>query len=51
VEIKLVSGLNSRDLSQVVGQRSEQVAESLGPGARDIVARPEDIVFIDEKDR
>ena len=51
VEIKLVSGLNSRDLSQVVGQRSEQVAESLGPGARDIVARPEDIVFIDEQDR
>ena len=51
VEIKLVSGLNSRDLSQVVGQRSEQVAERLGPGARDIVARPEDIVFIDEQDR
>ncbi len=51
VEIKLVSGLNSRDLSQVVGQRSEQVAERLGPGARDIVARPEDIVFIDEEGR
>jgi glutamate 5-kinase len=51
VEIKLVSGLNSRDLSQVVGQRSDQIAERLGPGARDIVARPEDIVFIDEEDR
>jgi glutamate 5-kinase len=51
VEIKLVSGLNSRDLSQVVGRRSEQIAERLGPGARDIVARPEDIVFIDEEDR
>lgn len=51
VEIKLVSGLNSRDLSQVVGQRSEQVAERLGPGARDIVARPEDIVFIDKENR
>jgi glutamate 5-kinase len=51
VEIKLVSGLNSRDLSQVVGQRSDQIAERLGPGARDIVARPEDIVFIDEQAR
>lgn len=51
VEIKLVAGLNSRDLAQVVGQRSEQIAERFGPGSRDIVARPEDIVFIDEGDR
>ena len=50
-EIKLVAGLNSRDLSQVVGRRSEQIAERLGPGSRDIVARPDDIVFIDEDDR
>jgi glutamate 5-kinase len=47
VEIKLVSGLNSRDLAKVVGKRSSEVARSLGPGSRDIVARPEDIVFIE----
>lgn len=46
LDIKLVSGLNSRDLSAVVGKRSSEIAESLGPGSRDIVARPEDIVFI-----
>ncbi|MFP4567165.1 MAG: glutamate 5-kinase [Spirochaetaceae bacterium] len=49
VVIKLVSGLNSRDLAQVIGKRSEEIAERLGPGSRDIVARPEDIVFIDEE--
>ncbi|MFO8065013.1 MAG: glutamate 5-kinase, partial [Spirochaetia bacterium] len=46
-EIKLVAGLNSRDLSKVVGKRSTEVAASLGEGSRDIVARPEDIVFIE----
>lgn len=46
-EIKLVTGLNSRDLSKVVGKRSAEVAASLGKGAREIVARPEDIAFIE----
>jgi glutamate 5-kinase len=47
VHIKLVAGLNSRDLAAVVGKRSAEVAERLGPGSRDIVARPEDIVFLE----
>ncbi|MFP4011926.1 MAG: glutamate 5-kinase [Spirochaetaceae bacterium] len=46
-EIKLVSGLNSRDLERVVGKSSAEIEQAFGSSVREIVARPEDIVFMD----
>ncbi|MFW5797803.1 MAG: glutamate 5-kinase [Spirochaetota bacterium] len=46
-EIKLGSGLNSRDLERVVGKSSAEIEQAFGSSVREIVARPEDIVFMD----
>lgn len=46
---KIVTSLNSSDLKSVIGQHSEEAQSTLGPGKKEIVARPEDIVFIEKK--
>ena len=47
VRAKLVSGLGSSELLAVMGHHSSEVASILGPGKKEIVARPEEIVFVD----
>lgn len=42
---KMVSALTSTELRAVVGKHTSEVQEALGPGSREIIARPEDIVF------
>ncbi len=42
---KMVSSLSSDELRLVVGKKTSEVQAALGPGSREIVARPEDIVF------
>ena len=45
---RLVSALSGNELRQVVGRHSSQIAATLGPGTKRIIARPEDIVLIDD---
>lgn len=46
-EAKLVTAFASRELQQLVGKRSPEVASILGDGDdRRVIARPEDIVFL-----
>ncbi|TVQ39689.1 MAG: glutamate 5-kinase [Spirochaetaceae bacterium] len=47
VRARLITSLASGDLVSVMGRHSSQVASLLGPGRKEIVARPEEIVFID----
>jgi glutamate 5-kinase len=42
---KMVSSLASTELRAVVGKHTSEVQAALGPGSREIIARPEDIVF------
>ncbi len=42
---KMVSSLASNELRLVVGKHTSEVEAALGPGSREIIARPEDIVF------
>jgi glutamate 5-kinase len=44
---KAVTNLSSSELCQLVGKHSSQIRKVLGSGRRDVVAIPEDIVFID----
>ena len=44
---KLITNLNSADLHLVMGRHSSDVSVLLGPGKKEIIARPEEIVFID----
>jgi glutamate 5-kinase len=44
---KIVTALNSSDLRSVLGQHSDLASTTLGPGKKEIVARPEDIVFLE----
>jgi len=44
---KAVTSLSSSQLKQVAGKHSSEIAKILGPGYRDVVAIPEDIVFLD----
>ncbi len=44
---KAVSNLSSAELKQLVGKHSSEIRKALGPGRRDVVAIPEDIVFLD----
>ncbi len=46
--VKLVSGLDSTDLREVAGRHSSEVSERIGSGKKEIIARPEDIVFLEE---
>lgn len=44
---KAVTSLSSEQLRDVAGRHSSEIKRLLGPGHRDVVAIPEDIVFID----
>lgn len=44
---KAVSNLSSAELKQLVGKHSSEIRKALGPRRRDVVAIPEDIVFLD----
>ena len=44
---KAVTNLSSSQLKTLAGKHSSEIRKILGPGHRDVVAIPEDIVFID----
>jgi len=44
---KAVTNFSSSQLKQIAGKHSSEIAKILGPGHRDVVAIPEDIVFLD----
>jgi len=44
---KAVTNFSSSQLKTLAGKHSSEIKELLGPGHRDVVAIPEDIVFID----
>ncbi|MFC1738809.1 glutamate 5-kinase [Planctomycetota bacterium] len=44
---KAVSSLSSTQLRKLAGKHSSHIKKLLGPGHRDVVAIPEDIVFLD----
>ncbi|MEW5814906.1 MAG: glutamate 5-kinase [Spirochaetota bacterium] len=45
---KIVTGFNSTELESIIGKHSTEVIKILGKGKRDVIARPEDIVFPEE---
>jgi glutamate 5-kinase len=45
--VKLVTSFNSSELESILGRHSSEIAEILGGGKRDVIARPEDMVFLD----
>ncbi|HOV37581.1 MAG TPA: glutamate 5-kinase [Spirochaetales bacterium] len=45
---KIVTGLNSTELKSLMGKHSSEIRKLLGSEKRDVVARPEDIVFLEE---
>jgi glutamate 5-kinase len=45
---KVVTSLSSVELLRVMGRKSEEVEALLGPSAARVVARPEEMVFLDE---
>ena len=48
---KAVVSLSSEELGRVAGQHSEKIRQLLGPGRRDVVAIPEDIIFLDAPEK
>ncbi|MDH4202274.1 MAG: glutamate 5-kinase [Phycisphaerae bacterium] len=48
---KAVVSLSSEELGRVAGQHSEKIRQLLGPDRRDVVAIPEDIVFLDTPEK
>ncbi len=44
---KIVTGLNSTEIKSLLGRHSSEIRKLLGEEKRDVVARPEDIVFLD----
>ena len=44
---KAVTSFSSAELKTLAGRHSSQIKKLLGPGRRDVVAIPEDIVIID----
>jgi glutamate 5-kinase len=46
-EAKAVSSLSSHELRSFAGKHSSEIKKALGPGRKDVVATPEDIVFLD----
>jgi glutamate 5-kinase len=44
---KAVTNLSSAELKELAGRHSSEIRKILGPGRRDVVAIPEDIVIID----
>ncbi|MDR3201163.1 MAG: glutamate 5-kinase [Spirochaetales bacterium] len=43
---KIVSGLSSTEIKSLMGKHSSEIRKMLGAEKRDVVARPEDIVFL-----
>ncbi|MHC4987779.1 MAG: glutamate 5-kinase [Planctomycetota bacterium] len=48
---KAVVSLSSEELGRVAGQHSEKIRQLLGPDRRDVVAIPEDIIFLDTPEK
>jgi glutamate 5-kinase len=48
---KAVSSLSSEEIKKVAGAHSGKIRDLLGSGRRDVVAVPEDIVFIDTSEK
>lgn len=46
-EARAVTSLSSTELKSLAGKHSTEIRKVLGPGRKDVVATPEDIVFID----
>ena len=44
---KIVTSLSSHELRSLAGKHSSEIKKALGPGRKDVVATPEDIVFLD----
>ena len=45
--VKAVTQFNSTDLKAVAGKHSSEISQILGSGHKDVVATPENIVFMD----
>ncbi|MDA3834187.1 MAG: glutamate 5-kinase, partial [Spirochaetales bacterium] len=44
---KAVPSFNSREIEELIGVHSSSIRDKIGSDRRDVIARPEDIVFID----
>jgi glutamate 5-kinase len=44
---KAVTNIDSTQLKSLAGKHSSEIRKILGPGHRDVIAIPEDIVIID----
>jgi glutamate 5-kinase len=44
---KAVTNFSSAELKTLIGKHSSEIRKLLGPARRDVVATPEDIVFLD----
>ncbi|MBT3271510.1 MAG: glutamate 5-kinase [Spirochaetales bacterium] len=47
--VKLVSAFNSSELESILGRHSSEIRTILGDGRKEVVARPEDMVFLDQE--
>lgn len=45
--VKMVSAFNSSELESIIGKHSSEIRTILGRDRKDVIARPEDIVFLD----
>ncbi len=45
--VKLVTSFNNSELESILGRHSSEIAAILGGGKKDVIARPEDMVFLD----
>jgi len=43
---KAVPSFNSREIEQLIGVHSSSIRSQIGHDRRDVIARPEDIVFL-----
>lgn len=46
---KIVSSMNSTELTALAGKHSSEIEKLLGAGRKEFIARPEDMVFLDEE--
>jgi glutamate 5-kinase len=46
--VKLVTSFNSTELRSLIGKHSDEIERILGKGRKDVVARPEDMAFIEK---
>ena len=45
--MKMVTSFNSSELESILGRHSSEISGILGGGKKDVIARPEDMVFLD----